>query len=416
MNTTTTRQVDGLRQGIAGFLVFLFPFIALMHRSGTSAASFGFLVMALVYWRECRGALGRAWPQVRWVVLAFAIHFVYALALFALRADGELSSVEKPARMFFSVSAMLVVLAFRPRRRAFYWGVALGALAGAVFVGYQRFGLGMDRPGGTMNAITFGDLSLALGLVAIAAATELRTVRHALVLITGAIAGLAGLLFTGTRGALVGLAVSLAVFLRFSAHVRSRIVLALAAAGAAMFVVAYFIPETGVQARIDEGLVDVRTYRAGGEVNTRVGTRLELWKAGSILAAERPWFGQEDKAFHARMEQLVRDGRLDKAVLPLAHLHNDALQKLVTGGVFGLAAWLSILVAPFMFFRSQLRQAGGDRRAAAPALAGLVVVASYASFGLTEVIFWSVGGSLFYSLMVFLLMGFCLNAKESDGN
>lgn len=416
MNTIKNQQVDGLRQGIAGFLVFLFPFIALMHRSAVSAASFFFLIMALACARECRAAFATAWPQVRWVVLAFGAHFLYTLATFALRADGELASVEKPARMFFSVTAMLLVLAFRPRRRAFYWGVTLGALAGALYVGYQRFGLGMDRPGGTMNAITFGDLSLALGLVAIASATELRTVRHALMLITGAIAGLAGLLFTGTRGALVGLAVSLVVFLRFSAHVRSRVVLALAAAGAAMFVVAYFIPETGVQARIDEGLVDVRTYRAGGEVNTRVGTRLELWKAGAILAGEKPWFGQEDKAFHARMDELVREGRLDKAVLPLAHLHNDALQKLVTGGVFGLAAWLPILVAPFMFFRRQLHEASGDRRAAAPALAGLVVVASYASFGLTEVIFWSVGGSLFYSLMVFLLMGFCLNAKENDAN
>ena len=36
-------------------------------------------------------------------------------------------------------------------------------------------------------------------------------------------------------------------------------------------------------------------------------------------------------------------------------------------------------------------------------------------FGLTEVIFWSVTGSLFYALMVFLLMGLCLNAKEKIG-
>ena len=415
MNTTTTRQVADLRQGVAGFLVFLFPLIALMHRSAISAASFGFLLMALVHARQSRAALVRAWPQARWVVLAFGAHFLYTVALFALRDDGLLSSLEKPGRMFFSVTAMLVVLAFRPRRRGFYWGVALGALAGAIYVGYQRFALGMDRPGGTMNAITFGDLSLALGLVAIAAATELRTARQAIVLITGAVGGLAGLLFTGTRGALVGLAVSLAVFLRFSAHVRSRVVLALAGAAAAMFIVAYFIPETGVQARIDEGLVDVRAYRAGGEVNTRVGTRLELWKAAGILVAEKPWFGQPKAAVRARIAELVQEGRLDKAVLPLAHLHNDALQTLATGGVFGLAAWLSVLVAPFMFFRRQLHDALG-RRAAAPALAGLVVVASYASFGLTEVIFWSLGGSLFYSLMVFLLMGFCLNAKENDGN
>jgi O-antigen ligase len=51
----------------------------------------------------------------------------------------------------------------------------------------------------------------------------------------------------------------------------------------------------------------------------------------------------------------------------------------------------------------------------APALAGMLVVVSYFSFGLTEVIFWSVKGSLFYALMIFILMGLCLNAKENDG-
>jgi O-antigen ligase len=51
----------------------------------------------------------------------------------------------------------------------------------------------------------------------------------------------------------------------------------------------------------------------------------------------------------------------------------------------------------------------------AQALAGALVVFSYACFGLTEVIFWSVAGSLFYALMVFLLMGFCLNAKVKIG-
>ena len=52
----------------------------------------------------------------------------------------------------------------------------------------------------------------------------------------------------------------------------------------------------------------------------------------------------------------------------------------------------------------------------APALAGMLVVLSYFSFGLTEVIFWSLKGCMFYALMIFLLMGFCLIAKEKREN
>ncbi|HEU4852533.1 MAG TPA: O-antigen ligase family protein [Telluria sp.] len=407
-------QKSDAKQLIAGFLVFLFPFICLIARSGVSIASFAFLLTALAWWRPARDAFVRAWPEVRWVVLAFGAWFLYNAALYLLGSDRRLSDVEYPTRMFFSCAAMLVVLVAHPSHRTFLAGVAAGAVAGAIFVAYQRLALGIDRPGGLLNAITFGDIALTLGLVAIAAATELRSKRHAAVLVTGAIAGLAGSMLTGSRGGWIALAVAVLVFLRYSVVVRNRMVIALASAAVVMFGVAYAVPETGVRARIEEGLLDVREYRAGGEVNTRVGTRLELWKAAGILIEERPWFGRQDAEVRSRMAELVKEGKLDDAVLPLEHLHNDSLQVMATGGVFGLAIWLMVLAAPLVFFVRQLREAAcTSRQRFALALAGLVVVTSYASFGLSEVIFWSAGGSLFYSLTVFLLIGFSLNAKDN---
>lgn len=408
-------QKSDAKQLIAGFLVFLFPFLSLILKSGVSIASFTFLIAALAWWRPARDAFVRAWPRVRWVVLAFGAWFMYNVALY-LFAGRLLSDIETPIRMFGCFSAMLVVLVARPSHRTFLAGVAAGALAGALLVGYQRLGLGMERPGGSLNAITFGDLSLALGLIAIAAATELRSRRHAVVLVVGAIAGLVGSMLTGTRGGWIALAVAVCVFLRYSVVVRNRLVIVLASTAVLMLVGAYLVPETGVRARVEEGLLDVREYRAGGEVDTRVGTRLELWKAAGILIGERPAFGRQDAVVRARMTELVEEGRLDDAIFPIEHLHNDALQVMATAGIAGLAVWLTILLAPFIFFARELRAAlHTSRQRFALALAGLVVVTSYASFGLTEVIFWSVGGSLFYSLMVFLLMGFCLNSKDNDG-
>jgi hypothetical protein len=110
----------------------------------------------------------------------------------------------------------------------------------------------------------------------------------------------------------------------------------------------------------------------------------------------------------------AQHGRLDPVVLSLPRLHNDALQALATGGVAGFVVWVAPLAAPGLFFLRQL-DAGMRARQFAPALAGALVVCSYACFGLTEVIFRSVAGSLFYALMVFTLMGLCLNAKEKIG-
>jgi O-antigen ligase len=406
----------GILHTFASTLVFLFPFTTLITFNGVSLASFGFLFLCLAILPRARAALAAHWHDVRWVVLAFGANLAYALVLFLLRDGARLSSCEKPARMFFSVTAMLVVLALKPSRKALWWGLVVGTVSGAAMVAYQRFELDMDRPGGQLNAITFGDLALLLALMAVAAATELRKGRHAAFLGIGALAGIAACVLSGTRGAWLALVVAMLVFLGYSKIVRNRFVVALAATVAASTVLAFALPETGARERAGQGIDEIREYLQAGVVNTNVGTRLELWKAGGILIAEHPLIGQEPTTYKQRMFKLAQADRIDEVILVLPHFQNDAMQVLVSGGVLGLACWLGILLAPLSFFVRELRGAAGQsRQRIALALAGIVVISSYISFGLTEVIFWSVGGALFYSLMVFILMGFCLNARDADG-
>ena len=410
-NPTNTR---GPVQIWTGFLVFLFPFLSLVTLFGVSLGSFLFLITALISFKQCRDALVRHWPQVRWVVLAFLLHFLFVLAC-ALVRGANMNTVEKPARMFFAVSSLAVVLAARPSRRMLWWGVIGGALAALPFVAWQRLALGIERPGGLINAITFGDLALLLALLSVTAAIDMREeARNARLAALGALAGLAASLLTGSRGGWVALAVAALLFMRHARLLGGLRVRVLLAAGAAVVLAAWFVPASGMQGRFDEGVNDVRTWFEDGTVFTRVGTRLELWKGASMLIAEHPLLGMDFAACRERMAGLAREGRIDPVVLTLPHLHNDGLQELATGGVVGFASWAAILVAPLLFFLHALR-AGVARAQSAPALAGVLVVTSYVSFGLSEVIFWSMKGSLFYALMVFVLMGFCLNAKDKIG-
>jgi O-antigen ligase len=397
-----------------GSLAFLFPFVSLVTKSGVSVGSFLFLITALILFKPCRTELVRHWPQVRWVVLAFLLHFLFVLGC-ALVRGANMNTVDKPSRMFFAVSALAVVLALRPPRRMLWWGVIAGALAALPFVAWQRIALGIDRPGGLINAITFGDLALLLGLLAVTAAIDMRDdARQAGLAALGAIAGLAASLLTGSRGGWVALAVAALLFLRHAHGLQGRFVRILLATGAVVVLAAWFVPATDMKARFDEGVGDVRTWADGGNVNTRVGARLELWKGASMLIAEHPLLGMDFVACRERLADFAREGRLDPVVLTLPHLHNDALQELATGGVAGFALWVATLAAPLLFFARALRAGAGSPQFAA-ALAGVLVVTSYVSFGLTEVIFWSMKGSLLYALMVFVLMGFCLNAKEKIG-
>jgi O-antigen ligase len=69
-----------------------------------------------------------------------------------------------------------------------------------------------------------------------------------------------------------------------------------------------------------------------------------------------------------------------------------------------------------LFFAGTLRPATHpSREQVALGLAGMLLVACYFSFGLTEVIFWSVRSCIFYATMVFILVGFCLNARDAAG-
>jgi O-antigen ligase len=214
------------------------------------------------------------------------------------------------------------------------------------------------------------------------------------------------------------------LFLSYAQLLHSRKLRLLLAGSFALVAAAFLVPATGMQERALQGVDDVQTWVDGGNVHTNVGTRLELWKGAAILIEQRPLFGLDRNTLRAEIRNMVEQGTLDPAILSLEHLHNDGLQALATGGIFGLLAWAGILVAPFVFFARQLGRgahAQAHARGAglpqfAPALAGMLVVLSYFSFGLTEVIFWSLKGSMFYALMVFLLMGLCLVAKTRQAD
>lgn len=408
MNHTLNRLLS--RANFLHCLLFLLPFLVLITNVGVGLCSFALLGAALAGWRQ--------WPrlapqlgQARGVLLAFGAVLLLAVLDAVLGADGRLRDLEKPARMLFSASAMVAVVAFLPNRKALWYGLIAGALAGAVFIGWQRWGLGLDRPGGLINSITFGDLMLCMGLLCLAAMLDFSG-RSTLWPGLGALAGIFGSIATGTRGGWIAVVLCVLLLLRYGHVLQGRLRKGLALLGLALVVSTYFIPQTGARDRIHQGIDDVRQYVNGTYAYTNVGTRLELWRGAVQLVGRRPVLGASEATVRAELAQLVTQQQLQPFVLEFEHFHNDILQVLVHGGVVGLLAWLATLGAPFAFFLRQMRHP----RAAAPALAGMLLVLCYVGFGLTEVIFWSVRSSMFYALMMFVLMGLCLNARPAAGN
>jgi O-antigen ligase len=416
MNNNLTKNGSAASAYWIAALVFFLPFLSLVTLHGISASSYLLLLSALFWFKDCRAALARHWRETRWVILAFLFKFIFVVACFLLRPAATENHLEKPLRSLLAVSALAVVLVARAPRRALWWGVIGGALVSLPLVMYQRFTLAIDRPGGLLNPITYGDLALLLGLLSLVAAIDFRHTGKAVwPAALGALAGLAASLLTGTRGGLVALLPAAVLFLRFGHVMPGRRLRLLLGASFALVVAACCVPGLGLQERMVQGVDEVRAWEGGGNKVTNVGIRLELWKGAAMLVRDHPLLGVESNQLKQYLGAYIARGELDPVVLTMPHLHNEVLQALATGGMVGLLAWLGVMLAPLAYFARTLRR-GGERCAQfTPALAGLLVVTSYLCFGLTEVIFWSMKGCLFYALTVFLLVGFCENAKETIG-
>lgn len=390
-----------------GSLLFCPPFFLLISNHGTGLYSLIFVVTALFYWTAARAPMARHRREVCTLLLAFAPSLVLALATYLLNGEVRLRDMEKPVRMVAAIAALATVLACRPPRRFLWWGLIAGAVAGALFISYQRWVLGMDRPGGLINSITFGDLSLCMGLMCLAASLDFQG-RQALWPGLGMFAGMVGSIASGTRGGWVAILFCSVLLVKYGQVLHGRGRKAMALLALALVAVTFLLPHSGARERMMEGVGDVRAYFNGGDTNTNVGTRLELWRGGAQLVKQHPWFGASVAEVKREKAALVARGVLPGFVLQFDHFHNDALQALVMGGLAGLLAWACTLLLPFLFFLRQLHH--GGREVIAPALAGVLLVLNYFSFGLTEVIFWTDHSAVFYALTVFTLAGLCLNA------
>ncbi|GGY73711.1 O-antigen ligase family protein [Pseudoduganella plicata] len=411
MNNTLTKNVD-VKTVTVTSLVFLLPFLSLITRTGVGLCSFGFLLAALWCAREGMPAFRRHLSDIRGVLTAFAIVFVFVGLVVMVHEGVPLRNWEKPSRMLFAASALVAVLACKPTRKALWWGLIGGAIAGAAVSNYQRWFEGVLRPGGMMNAITFGDIVLCMGLMCLAGVLDFKG-RQRIWPALGAVAGLVGTLATGTRGGWVAIIFAALLFVKYGHYLRGKFAKAAAALVASIMIVAYLVPQTGISERLGQGISDVRTYYSGGSAYTNVGVRLELWKGAGLLIARHPWMPAGTEQVKSELRELVEAGQLQPFVLEAEHFHNDTLQALVYGGTFGALCWFATLLLPFLFFLRILdTHETASPHLIAPALAGLLLVLSYFSFGLTEVIFWSTRSAMFYALMLFVLMGLCLNARD----
>lgn len=407
MKTAIAERSGDRARAAAGIVMFALPALALTTTFGMMLVQLLVLLSTAWLWRKGLSAFYAANASaIRLVFIAFVGYFLVSLARL-LVFHQDLHMLDGPSRMMFALSCIGFVGFLRPPIRWFWLGLCIGTIGASAIGVWQWLALGMDRVEGfTHHPITFGDLSVAMGVMSLCAWSEFRNSRLAFLPVVAMLCGVLASIVSGSRGAWLGLLLVLLPLLRYGTAVHGKRLAYGVGAALAFSAVAYAVPATEIARRVNDAVSEVQRYTATRDATTHIGVRLDLWRASLMMIAEHPLIGVGRDEFHPALLELARQGRVQQSpALLYSSSHNDVLNTLATGGLVDFSFLMLMYGAPLTFFWKTLHSGAAN---SAPALAGLLLVICFIGFGLTDVMFWLMIPKSFYAMMVCALTGFCL--------
>jgi O-antigen ligase len=165
-----------------------------------------------------------------------------------------------------------------------------------------------------------------------------------------------------------------------------------------------------VNQRIAAAETDIQEYAQGTNLDTSIGTRLQLWKGSWTLFKEHPLFGVGVEGYPVALHDLAARKIISPGAATFAHSHNEVLFMMARFGVFGLLAILAVYFVPAYYFGRDLRHNDKEIRGAAGM--GLALCLGIAGLGLTDVVFlwWEIFP--FYAISTALFLACIIKRKQ----
>ena len=382
--------------------VFLLGAIALVVSSGYSVGA-ALLLLGGLYVLFSRNK--PTFTKQDWFVLAALVIYGLMGVTEALFYHYSSRAYDLPSRFLAAAIALFFVLKYPPRLTWLWAGLATGGLLAGSWAGYQKIFLHVDRAQGFTHVIQFGNISMLTGLFCLAglawACTRPNKRGWILFLGLGAIGGIAGSLFSGSRGGWIGLPLIALIFFRvYHQYFSLRLKTLLISAVVALAVVIYSVPQFGVQQRVHEAINNVTLYSQGSS-DTSVGARFEMWKGASQLFIAKPIFGWGKANYQDAMADLVAQGKASPLVLPFGHPHNEILNNAAKQGIVGILALLFLYIVPLRLFAPGLRAESLTQRSLATA--GFLLPIAYIDFGLSQAFLTHNSGVMVYAFWLIVL-------------
>ncbi|MBU3646977.1 MAG: O-antigen ligase family protein, partial [Limnohabitans sp.] len=163
--------------------------------------------------------------------------------------------------------------------------------------------------------------------------------------------------------------------------------------------------------RITEAQVDIQQIAQGNYMSS-LGARAAMWKTAWLIFETHPILGIGSGRFEEEITHRVEVGEIPPTVI-YNQPHSDILHALSSGGVLKLAAYLGILIAPFVFFFQQFQLVKGQPQHYLMPVLGMQVVAAYFLTGLTNSNFDLQIYCITYAVLVCVLAKLCVRSTQA---
>jgi len=400
---------------LCGALVFLYPLLALVvdHGGSTIYSLLALLGLVLATFQRRKEPLSRDEKRLFFSVVFFVAAAVLVILLGDNMAQGT-GKLSKFAKLLLLIPAYLLLRNTTLPQSVYWYGLACGAiLAGVVAIYEITAGLVLHghvgRASGATHAILFGNLSLMMGVMALAGLGYFRARNKWLIIlpIAAIICGLLASLLSGSRGGWLAMpALVVIVFWYLRSHLSRWQILSSVALVIVVPLLVYMVPGSGVAKRMDDTINNLKLYAQSpindGVRGTSVGTRLEMWQASWTIFKNNPLLGVGWGNYQDNAKALVATGERHGSAASWGHPHNEYFSVLVSGGLLGLVALLVLFFIPATLFFAAMKNQNPDLQRLG--LSGLLLVVGYMHFAISEAIFERSLPINFYAFYLLVIM------------
>lgn len=401
-------KVSFRETSVIGFLILLvFPtFLAIR---GSIAVAFLLLVILGIYsiakTKDYRPHNNR---ELLLYVAFFSV-FLFSIATFLLGnfTPQELKGMKRLTAYIGFIPIFLLIRETGLPEKSFWYGITVGAIVAGLVAIVQMYGLGYPRPIGAHHHIVYGNLSLTLGVISLIGISYFRQKGRYYILlpVLAVLLSFTASILSGARGGWIAIPfIVAAIFMLDRQLGKFRVKVFVVGIFIVTLLIAYLVPETGVQSRIDIAIENIKDYQDKTDTGSSVGLRFEMWKASYYLFKEAPFFGIGIHKYREAVNELLHHATNLNPKIGYAghHPHNDYLFILVERGIPGLIAFMLTLIAPMLFF---LKNRQASLTVERYSLVGIVIVVGYMVFGLSEAFTYRTVSLNFYLLTMALLCG-----------